>query len=206
MKVVSAPVAFSILGLSCFYENSFFSNSAPSAVVAARLERQGEKPSPEEYNSPAKESKHGRAHHSSATAASIIFRRAYERLSSGPAQLRPCFRISSNVWQEPRYYLLAFTNTLWYKHCVVKCDALFSVQHPTRNPGESDEKNVFAIHAACAHHSGSSGDSQTYGKAIQTREVTAVSAILDTPDVFIGKTVRVEGMILEVCAKRGCWV
>ena len=47
---------------------------------------------------------------------------------------------------------------------------------------------------------------KTYGKAIQTREVTAVSAILDTPDAFIGKTVRVEGMILEVCAKRGCWV
>lgn len=47
---------------------------------------------------------------------------------------------------------------------------------------------------------------KTYGNALQTREVTAVSAILDNPDAFIGKTVRVEGMILEVCAKRGCWV
>ncbi len=47
---------------------------------------------------------------------------------------------------------------------------------------------------------------KTYGNDIQTQEVTAVSAILDNPEAFIGKTVRVEGMILEVCAKRGCWV
>ena len=47
---------------------------------------------------------------------------------------------------------------------------------------------------------------KTYGNGIQTQEVTAVSAILDNPEAFIGKTVRVEGMILEVCAKRGCWV
>ncbi len=47
---------------------------------------------------------------------------------------------------------------------------------------------------------------KNYGNAVQTQEVTAVSAILDNPDAFIGKTVRVEGMILEVCARRGCWV
>ena len=47
---------------------------------------------------------------------------------------------------------------------------------------------------------------KTYGKGINIKEVTAVSAILDSPDTFIGKTVRIEGMIIEVCAKRGCWV
>lgn len=47
---------------------------------------------------------------------------------------------------------------------------------------------------------------KTYGKGVHVQEVTAVSAILDNPDAFIGKTVRIEGMILEVCAKRGCWV
>ncbi len=47
---------------------------------------------------------------------------------------------------------------------------------------------------------------KTYGNGVQTRDATAVSAILDNPDAFIGKTVRVEGLILEVCAKRGCWV
>ena len=47
---------------------------------------------------------------------------------------------------------------------------------------------------------------KTYGKGVNVQDVTAVSAILDTPDTFIGKTVRIEGMILEVCAKRGCWI
>jgi hypothetical protein len=48
--------------------------------------------------------------------------------------------------------------------------------------------------------------SKTYGKGVDVEEVTAVSAILDNPDDFIGKTVRIEGMIIEVCARRGCWV
>jgi len=47
---------------------------------------------------------------------------------------------------------------------------------------------------------------KTYGKGVNVQEVTSVSAILDTPDTFLGKTVRIEGMIIEVCAKRGCWV
>ena len=45
-----------------------------------------------------------------------------------------------------------------------------------------------------------------YGNGVTLTEPTPVSAILDNPDEYLGKTVRVEGMILEVCAKRGCWV
>ncbi len=45
-----------------------------------------------------------------------------------------------------------------------------------------------------------------YGKGVTLTETTPVSAILDDPDAFLGKMVRVEGMIIEVCAKRGCWI
>ncbi len=45
-----------------------------------------------------------------------------------------------------------------------------------------------------------------YGKGVTLKETTAVSAILDNPDTYLGKMVRVEGMIIEVCAKRGCWM
>ncbi|NNK13531.1 MAG: DUF4920 domain-containing protein [Desulfofustis sp.] len=45
-----------------------------------------------------------------------------------------------------------------------------------------------------------------YGNGVTLTEPTPVSAILDNPDEYLGKTVRVEGMIIEVCAKRGCWV
>lgn len=47
---------------------------------------------------------------------------------------------------------------------------------------------------------------KTYGKGVNLSEKTQVSAILDNPDQFLGKTVSIEGMIIEVCAKRGCWV
>lgn len=47
---------------------------------------------------------------------------------------------------------------------------------------------------------------KTYGKGVNLTETTAVSAILDNPDQYLGKSVRIEGMIIEVCAKRGCWI
>lgn len=47
---------------------------------------------------------------------------------------------------------------------------------------------------------------KTYGKGVHVQETTPVSAILDNPDNYLGKTVKVEGLIIEVCAKRGCWI
>ena len=47
---------------------------------------------------------------------------------------------------------------------------------------------------------------KTYGKGVSLTNATAVSAILENPDQYLGKTVRIEGLIIEVCAKRGCWV
>ena len=36
-------------------------------------------------------------------------------------------------------------------------------------------------------------------------EATPIDAILAEPKKFAGKTVRVEGMVTDVCPKRGCW-
>lgn len=47
---------------------------------------------------------------------------------------------------------------------------------------------------------------KTYGKGVNAGESTAISAILDSPDAYLGKTVKIEGLIVEVCAKRGCWI
>lgn len=46
----------------------------------------------------------------------------------------------------------------------------------------------------------------TFGNGVHLQETTSISAILDNPDTYIGKTVKIEGMILEVCARRGCWI
>lgn len=47
---------------------------------------------------------------------------------------------------------------------------------------------------------------KTYGKGVTLEETTLVSVILDNPDDYIGKKVRIEGMIIDVCSKRGCWM
>jgi cytochrome c-type biogenesis protein CcmE len=45
-----------------------------------------------------------------------------------------------------------------------------------------------------------------YGKGVTASEVVAISDLLAKPDTYVGKTVRVEGLITDVCPKRGCWM
>ncbi|PLX85395.1 MAG: hypothetical protein C0617_04830 [Desulfuromonas sp.] len=50
------------------------------------------------------------------------------------------------------------------------------------------------------------GEARTYGKGITLTETSKVSEILEHPEAFIGKTVKVRGTVVEVCPKRGCWI
>jgi len=47
---------------------------------------------------------------------------------------------------------------------------------------------------------------KTFGKGVTLAEVTSVSAILDAPQQYVGKTVKVAGLIVDVCGGRGCWL
>ena len=47
---------------------------------------------------------------------------------------------------------------------------------------------------------------ETYGDKLTLSEVTKISEILGAPEQFVGKKVLVKGMVVEVCAKRGCWM
>ena len=47
---------------------------------------------------------------------------------------------------------------------------------------------------------------ETYGKKITLSDVMEISEILATPEEFVGKKVLVQGMVIDVCAKRGCWM
>jgi len=50
------------------------------------------------------------------------------------------------------------------------------------------------------------GDTKNYGKEISLTEKTRISDILSDPESYVGKTVLVEGTVIKVCAKRGCWI
>lgn len=45
-----------------------------------------------------------------------------------------------------------------------------------------------------------------YGKELTLTETTKISSIFDKPEEFVGKKVLVEGTIVSVCSKRGCWI
>lgn len=47
---------------------------------------------------------------------------------------------------------------------------------------------------------------QVYGAGVENIESVSISAIAADPEAYNGKTVRVEGMVTDVCAKRGCWI
>ena len=49
-------------------------------------------------------------------------------------------------------------------------------------------------------------ETTVYGNGVQLEETTKISALLDNPGKYLGKRVRVSGMVIEVCAKRGCWI
>lgn len=49
-------------------------------------------------------------------------------------------------------------------------------------------------------------DAETYGDGVALEETTSIVEIVADPDAFLGKTVRVEGSVLDVCPKKGCWI
>jgi hypothetical protein len=50
------------------------------------------------------------------------------------------------------------------------------------------------------------GNPKKYGKEITLKEPTRVSDILANPAKYDGKRVLVEGAVVDVCKKRGCWI
>ncbi|HHE55102.1 MAG TPA: DUF4920 domain-containing protein [Caldithrix abyssi] len=47
---------------------------------------------------------------------------------------------------------------------------------------------------------------KTFGKELTLKDTTLISTILANPYAFIGKRVLVEGTVVDVCKKRGCWM
>ena len=48
-------------------------------------------------------------------------------------------------------------------------------------------------------------EGQVYGAGVSAAPVASIDEIKADPDKWVGKRVRVEGVVTDVCAKRGCW-
>lgn len=49
-------------------------------------------------------------------------------------------------------------------------------------------------------------DGKTYGAGVTLPTGVTVAAVLDHPDEYVGKVVRVEGVVTAVCEEMGCWM
>ncbi len=50
------------------------------------------------------------------------------------------------------------------------------------------------------------GEATSYGEGVSLEDSTPILKILADPDAFIGRTVRIEGGVLDVCPRKGCWI
>jgi len=49
-------------------------------------------------------------------------------------------------------------------------------------------------------------EEKIYGKGVTASDVVAISELMASPGAYVGKTIRVEGLVTDVCPKRGCWM
>lgn len=54
--------------------------------------------------------------------------------------------------------------------------------------------------------SGLRAEQKSYGSGVQVTEATPVAKILADPDAYVGKRVRIEGKVTDVCPMAGCWM
>ena len=47
---------------------------------------------------------------------------------------------------------------------------------------------------------------KAYGEPLTGKDSMEIHQLLGDPDPFLGKVVRVEGLVTGVCEKRGCWM
>lgn len=47
---------------------------------------------------------------------------------------------------------------------------------------------------------------ETFGTGVTATETTSIAKILADPDAYVGKTLRIEGKVMDVCPMKGCWM
>lgn len=49
-------------------------------------------------------------------------------------------------------------------------------------------------------------DGTVLGKGVGNTAPVKIADLLTNPDAYVGKTIRVDGLVTDVCPKRGCWM
>lgn len=66
--------------------------------------------------------------------------------------------------------------------------------------------SAVAMLAIVALAAGLQAAETTYGAGVKLAEATPVKDLYASPEKFVGKTVRVDGVVTAVCTEMGCWL
>jgi hypothetical protein len=47
---------------------------------------------------------------------------------------------------------------------------------------------------------------EKFGKGVSLTEATSIKALYEAPEKFVGKTIRIDGVVTAVCEEMGCWM
>lgn len=65
---------------------------------------------------------------------------------------------------------------------------------------------AFTMIAVSGIPAAAAAEGKVYGQPPAGKDTIKISALMAEPDKHVGQTVRVEGIVTEVCRKRGCWM
>ena len=51
-----------------------------------------------------------------------------------------------------------------------------------------------------------SATDEKFGKGVTLSDATPIKALYETPEKFVGKTIRIDGVVTAVCEEMGCWM
>lgn len=77
--------------------------------------------------------------------------------------------------------------------------------HSDAKPGEAGAASAVASKNEPGAAEPATSEGTVYGAALAGEPQVTIAQVMDDPDAYNGKVVRVEGMVTDVCTKRGCW-
>ena len=77
--------------------------------------------------------------------------------------------------------------------------------HPSRRLFPAVATAVLAL-ALLLPPAAAADTAEVYGAGVDLEKATPIADILADPDAWIGKTVRIEGGVIDVCPRKGCWM
>jgi len=63
-----------------------------------------------------------------------------------------------------------------------------------------------ALLVAMTTPGGADETGKTYGRGVSLKSAVPVRALLEKPERYVGRTVRVDGLVSAVCQHMGCWL